>query len=82
MGVNRIRRRRVGELPSAEPPAGSAQNEAAEVEERLLAIGAPEFTDLIVNALKWTGGLIEADVTPNIKQATPEADAIKTPPKK
>jgi len=42
----------------------------------------PEFTDLIVNALKWTGGLIEADVTPNIKQATPEADAIKTPPKK
>ena len=47
MGVNRIRHRRIGELPGAGPPAGPAHEEAAEVEARLLEIGAPEFTDLV-----------------------------------
>jgi type 1 glutamine amidotransferase len=34
----------------------------------------PEFLDLIVKALSWTTVQIDADVTPNIKTATPHAD--------
>ena len=30
--------------------------------------------DLVVSALKWTGRVIDADVTPNISQVTPMAD--------
>jgi len=65
MGVNRIRRRRVGELPGAGPPAEPAQKEAAEVEVRLLEIGAPQFTDLVHLARRVTdqpllaGNLVE-----------------------
>jgi uncharacterized protein len=33
-----------------------------------------DFIDLVVGALRWTSGAIEADVTPNLKQATPQAD--------
>jgi type 1 glutamine amidotransferase len=34
----------------------------------------PEFLDLVVNAMRWTTGQVDADVTPNLKQATPEAE--------
>ncbi|HYO10895.1 MAG TPA: ThuA domain-containing protein [Tepidisphaeraceae bacterium] len=34
----------------------------------------PEFIGLVTGALNWTSGRIEADVTPNLKQATPDAD--------
>jgi type 1 glutamine amidotransferase len=34
----------------------------------------PEFQGLVVGALKWITGQIEVDVTPNIKEVTPEAD--------
>ncbi len=34
----------------------------------------PEFANLVVNAMGWITGRIQADVTPNIKQATPAAD--------
>ena len=37
----------------------------------------PEYIDLILNALNWTTGRIDVDVTPNIKQATPGADVKK-----
>jgi type 1 glutamine amidotransferase len=37
----------------------------------------PEFIDLVVGALKWTARLIEADVAPNIRQVTPQADVAK-----
>jgi type 1 glutamine amidotransferase len=37
----------------------------------------PEFQALVVGALKWSSRQIEADVTPNIKQATPGADVKK-----
>jgi cardiolipin synthase A/B len=47
LGVNRIRRRRIGELPGIGPPAGPAQKEVAEVEARLLEVNAPQFTDLV-----------------------------------
>lgn len=47
MGMNRIRRRRVGELPGAGPPSGPARAEAAEVEVRLLEIGVPGFIHLV-----------------------------------
>src|SRR3972149_1367415 len=43
MGVNRIRRRRIGELPGPGPPPGPARREAAEVEARLSDIGTPQF---------------------------------------
>ena len=39
----------------------------------------PEFLDLVTNALKWTSGQIDADVKPNIKQATPDADMTHPP---
>jgi cardiolipin synthase len=55
MGVNRIRRRRIGELPGIGPPAGPAQKEAAEVESRLMEIGAPQLTDLVHLARRITG---------------------------
>jgi cardiolipin synthase len=55
MGVNRIRRRRIGELPGLGPPPGPAQKEAAEVEARLSEIGAPQFTDLVHLAARITG---------------------------
>jgi len=34
----------------------------------------PEFQGLVLGALQWITGQIEVDVTPNIKQVTPEAD--------
>ena len=34
----------------------------------------PEFEGLVVGAMSWITGLVEADVKPNIKQVTPEAD--------
>jgi type 1 glutamine amidotransferase len=34
----------------------------------------PEFEGLVVGAMNWITGLVEADVKPNIKQVTPEAD--------
>jgi type 1 glutamine amidotransferase len=34
----------------------------------------PEFLDLVVNAMRWTTGQVDADVTPNLKHATPEAE--------
>jgi type 1 glutamine amidotransferase len=34
----------------------------------------PEFQSLVVGALRWITGQIEVDVTPNIKEAAPEAD--------
>lgn len=37
----------------------------------------PEFLALVEGALKWSAGLIEADVTPNISQATPKADVTR-----
>ena len=37
----------------------------------------PEFQALVVGALKWSSRLIDADVTPNISQATPGADVKK-----
>jgi type 1 glutamine amidotransferase len=37
----------------------------------------PEFQGLVVGALKWITGQVEVDVTPNIKQVTPEADPKK-----
>ncbi|QOV88195.1 ThuA domain-containing protein [Humisphaera borealis] len=35
----------------------------------------PEFEGLVVGAMQWITGQIEVDVTPNIKQVTPDADA-------
>ena len=37
----------------------------------------PEFQALVVGALKWSSRQIDADVTPNISQATPGADVKK-----
>lgn len=37
----------------------------------------PEFLSLVEGALKWSAGLIDADVTPNISQATPGANVTK-----
>ncbi len=34
----------------------------------------PEFENLVVGALSWITGQVEVDVTPNIKEVTPEAD--------
>jgi type 1 glutamine amidotransferase len=34
----------------------------------------PEFQALTLGALRWITGQVEVDVTPNIKQVTPEAD--------
>ncbi|HEX8520939.1 MAG TPA: ThuA domain-containing protein [Tepidisphaeraceae bacterium] len=33
-----------------------------------------EFLNLIVSALKWTTGQVDADLTPNLKRATPNAE--------
>jgi type 1 glutamine amidotransferase len=33
-----------------------------------------EFLDLVVNAMRWTTGQVKADITPNLKQATPNAE--------
>ena len=55
MGVNRIRRRRIGELPGPGPPPGPARREAAEVEARLWDIGTPQFTGLVHLARRITG---------------------------
>ena len=55
MGVKRIRHHRIGELPGFGPLAGPAQKEAAEVEARLLEIGAPQFIDLVHLARRITG---------------------------
>jgi cardiolipin synthase len=54
-GVNRIRRRRVGDLSRPAPPSEPAEREAAETEERLAAIDAPEFTDLVRLGRRLTG---------------------------
>jgi type 1 glutamine amidotransferase len=35
----------------------------------------PDFAELIVGALSWTSRRVDADVTPNLKQATPKAEA-------
>jgi type 1 glutamine amidotransferase len=37
----------------------------------------PEFTALVVAALNWTSGRIQADVPPNVRQATPQADVTR-----
>jgi type 1 glutamine amidotransferase len=37
----------------------------------------PEYLNLIVAALNWTTGRVDADVTPNIKQVTPDAEVKK-----
>jgi type 1 glutamine amidotransferase len=34
----------------------------------------PEFQGLVLGALRWITGEVEVDVTPNIKEVTPEAD--------
>jgi len=34
----------------------------------------PEFKALVAGALSWASRRVDADVTPNIKQATPQAD--------
>jgi type 1 glutamine amidotransferase len=34
----------------------------------------PEFQALVIGAMRWITGQVEVDVTPNIKEATPEAD--------
>ena len=34
----------------------------------------PEFQGLVVGALRWITGQVEVDVTPNIKEVTPQAD--------
>jgi len=36
----------------------------------------PEFTALTIAALNWASGRIDADVTPNFKQATPDAEKV------
>ncbi len=38
--------------------------------------------ELLVGALAWTLGRVEADVTPNLKMATPKASELPTPPAK
>jgi type 1 glutamine amidotransferase len=38
--------------------------------------------DLLVGALAWTLGRVEADVTPNLNTATPKASVLPTPPQK
>lgn len=40
----------------------------------------PIFQELVVGALKWTTGLSEADLTPNIKTVTPEAATLPKKP--
>jgi type 1 glutamine amidotransferase len=39
-----------------------------------------DFIGLVVGALNWTSGKIDADIPPNVKQVTPEAD-VKAPVK-
>ena len=34
----------------------------------------PEYQNLVVDALRWITGEVEADITPNIKEVAPEAD--------
>jgi uncharacterized protein len=34
----------------------------------------PDFQALVIGALNWTSGRIKVDITPNIQQATPEAN--------
>jgi hypothetical protein len=38
----------------------------------------PDFQTLVIGALNWASRRIDADVTPNIEQATPEAN-VKAP---
>ena len=42
----------------------------------------PDFQQLVIGALNWTTRRADADVTPNLKQATPDAEvrAKPTPP--
>ena len=40
----------------------------------------PDFLNLIVGALNWTSGNVEADVSPNLEQATPEGNVKTNPP--
>jgi len=40
----------------------------------------PIFQKLLVGALSWAFGDVEADVTPNFKTATPEANKLPKPP--
>jgi type 1 glutamine amidotransferase len=42
----------------------------------------PAFQNLLIGALNWSTGRIDADVTPNIKQVTPEADPKPFPSEK
>jgi type 1 glutamine amidotransferase len=39
----------------------------------------PDFVDLVVSGLNWTSRRADADVTPNISQATPEANPKSNP---
>lgn len=36
----------------------------------------PEFQGLLLGGIEWAGGKIEADVTPNVAQSTPEAGTM------
>jgi type 1 glutamine amidotransferase len=39
-----------------------------------------DFQDLILGALSWTTRRVDADVTPNLKQATPQAEPTAAQP--
>lgn len=36
----------------------------------------PIFQELVAGALRWTTGLVDADVTPNLQEVTPEASTL------
>ena len=40
----------------------------------------PLFHEILLGALSWATGNVEADVTPNVKEVTPQADTL--PPEK
>src|SRR5205807_2825425 len=40
----------------------------------------PMFQQILLGGLSWAFGDVEADVTPNLKAATPHADVLPKPP--
>jgi hypothetical protein len=38
-----------------------------------------QFVNLLTGAMNWTTGKVDVDVTPNIKQVTPDADPPVNP---